>query len=65
VIDCFSRRVVGWAIADHMRTDLIIDASGWRSSREIHRRLAVRVPHRHPCDAVYGMAAANTLFCRG
>jgi putative transposase len=26
VIDCFSRRVVGWALADHMRTDLIIDA---------------------------------------
>jgi putative transposase len=26
VIDCFSRRVVGFAIADHMRTDLIIDA---------------------------------------
>jgi transposase InsO family protein len=28
VIDCFSRRVVGFAIADHMRTDLIIDALG-------------------------------------
>jgi putative transposase len=26
VIDCYSRRVVGWAIADHMRTDLIVDA---------------------------------------
>jgi putative transposase len=26
VIDCYSRRVVGWAIAEHMRTDLIIDA---------------------------------------
>jgi len=26
VIDCYSRRVVGWAIADHMRTDLITDA---------------------------------------
>jgi transposase InsO family protein len=26
VIDCFSRRLVGWAIADHMRTDLVIDA---------------------------------------
>jgi hypothetical protein len=26
VIDCFSRRVVGWAIAEHMRTDLITDA---------------------------------------
>jgi transposase InsO family protein len=26
VIDCFSRRLAGWAIADHMRTDLITDA---------------------------------------
>jgi len=26
VIDCFSRRLAGWAIAEHMRTDLIADA---------------------------------------
>jgi transposase InsO family protein len=26
VIDCCSRRVVGWAIADHMRTELVADA---------------------------------------
>ena len=26
VIDCFSRRLAGWALADHMRTDLITDA---------------------------------------
>lgn len=26
VIDCHSRKVVGWAIANHMRTELIIDA---------------------------------------
>jgi transposase InsO family protein len=26
VIDCFSRRLAGWAVAEHMRTDLIIDA---------------------------------------
>ena len=26
VIDCYSRKVVGFAVADHMRTDLIIDA---------------------------------------
>ena len=26
VIDCFSRRLAGWAIAEHMRTDLIVDA---------------------------------------
>ena len=26
VIDCCSRRVAGWAIAEHMRTDLVADA---------------------------------------
>jgi transposase InsO family protein len=26
VIDCFSRRVAGWSIADHMRTSLVSDA---------------------------------------
>lgn len=26
VIDCFSRRLAGWAIADHMRTPLVTDA---------------------------------------
>ena len=26
VIDCHSRRLAGWAIAEHMRTDLIVDA---------------------------------------
>ncbi len=31
VIDLASRRVVGWAIADHMRTELVEDALAWRS----------------------------------
>ncbi|MCX4486353.1 IS3 family transposase [Streptomyces anulatus] len=26
VLDCFSRKVVGWSIADYMRTDLVADA---------------------------------------
>ena len=26
MIDAFSRKVVGWAVADHMRTDLVLDA---------------------------------------
>jgi transposase InsO family protein len=34
VIDCFSRRLAGWAVAEHMRTDLITDAlSAARDSR--------------------------------
>ena len=26
VIDCYSRRLAGWAVAEHMRTDLVVDA---------------------------------------
>jgi putative transposase len=26
VIDCFSRRVVGWSMGDHMRSELVVDA---------------------------------------
>lgn len=26
VIDCHSRRLVGWSVADHMRTELVVDA---------------------------------------
>ena len=26
VIDCFSRRIVGWAIEDHLRSELVVDA---------------------------------------
>ena len=26
VLDTYSRRIVGWSIADHMRTDLVVDA---------------------------------------
>ncbi len=28
MIDCYSRRLVGWSIADHMRTSLVTDALG-------------------------------------
>jgi putative transposase len=26
VLDCFSRRVVGWAMANHLRAELVVDA---------------------------------------
>ena len=34
VIDGFSRRVVGWSIADHIRTELVVDALQTRLSME-------------------------------
>jgi putative transposase len=30
LIDVFSRMIVGWQLATHMRTDLVLDRSAWR-----------------------------------
>lgn len=38
IIDLFSRRVVGWAMADHMRTELVLEA------------LDAALGSRRPCD---------------
>jgi transposase InsO family protein len=43
VIDCFSRRLAGWAIAEHMRTDLVTDALG--AARDTRRSLAGTIFH--------------------
>lgn len=37
IIDLFSRRVVGWSMADHMRTELVLDA--------LRAALGSRTPH--------------------
>jgi putative transposase len=31
VIDCYSRRCVGWAMAEHMRAELVVEALERRS----------------------------------
>lgn len=31
VLDVFTRQVVGWSIADHIRSELVVDACRWRS----------------------------------
>jgi transposase InsO family protein len=36
-IDLFSRRVVGWSLSDHLRTELVVEA--------LHRALGQRQPH--------------------
>jgi transposase InsO family protein len=43
VLDCFSRRVVGYSIADHMRTELVADAL--RMARDVRGSLAGSVFH--------------------
>jgi putative transposase len=30
VLDAYSRMIVGWQLAGHMRTDLVLDALAWR-----------------------------------
>ncbi len=50
VIDAWSRRVVGWSIADHMRAELVVDAlqmAIWRrqpAKDQDHRPLQSRQP---------------------
>lgn len=42
VLDVWSRRVVGWSIADHLRTELVLDALPHRDRR------ALRTDHQRP-----------------
>ena len=42
VVDAFSRKVVGWAMADHLRTELVLDAVGMAITT---RRPAVGTVH--------------------
>ena len=44
VIDLASRRVVGWALADHMRTELVEDALRWPSPSAGHRGASSSIP---------------------
>ena len=47
VIDAFSRKVVGWQLASHMRTDLVLDALRMAlGQREPGADFAARGPHR-------------------
>ncbi|MFJ2444651.1 IS3 family transposase [Streptomyces sp. NPDC087658] len=43
VIDCFSRRLVGWSVADHIRTELVTDAL--RSAARTRGSLAGAIFH--------------------
>jgi putative transposase len=49
VIDAFSRRVVGWSMADHLRTELVLDALNMAVA---HRRPEGSVVHHsdHGCQ---------------
>ena len=53
VIDLFSRKVVGWAVADHMRTSLVTDA------------LTIALTHRQPLgEVVFHKRSRNAIHVR-
>jgi transposase InsO family protein len=54
VLDAFSRRVVGWAMADHLRTELVLDALT-RAIR--HRRPAAGLIHHSDRGCQYASLA--------
>ena len=53
VIDLFSRKVVGWAVADHMRTSLVTDA------------LTMALTHRAPVGDVVFHSDRGTQYTSG
>ena len=58
VLDCFSRRVVGYSIADHMRTELVADAL--RMARDVRGNLQGALFHSDH-GAQYTSKEFNTL----
>ena len=50
VMDCYSRRIVGWAMADHMRSELVVDALEMAVAR---RRPAGRPVHHSDQGSQY------------
>ena len=51
VQDLHSRRIVGWSMADHMRTELVTDAP-------------VALAHRHPDSGLIWHSDQGSQFCR-
>ncbi len=59
VLDVFSRRVVGWAMADHMRKELVLDAL----DMAIYRRKPLAVVHHSDQGSQY-TSIAFALRCK-
>jgi putative transposase len=50
VLDCFSRRVVGWAMADHLRAELVTAATGMALQRRCPRHGQLTHHSDHGCQ---------------
>ena len=59
VLDAYSRRIVGWAMADHLRTELVLDAL----DMAIFRRRPINVVHHSDQGCQYTSIAFG-LRCR-
>jgi putative transposase len=60
VMDCYSRRIVGWAMADHLRAELVIDALQMAVTR---RRPNVGLVHHSDMGSQY-TSLVFTRRCR-
>ncbi len=41
VLDAFSRRIVGWQLADHLRTDLPLDVTPLPAETQIQTQMVI------------------------
>jgi transposase InsO family protein len=60
VLDVFSRRIVGWAMATHLKTELVLD--------DLHMAVTQRRPGRDPSlgsGRSVHHARLRALLCRG
>jgi putative transposase len=60
VVDCFSRRVVGWALEDNMRAELVVDAL----EQALHRRRPQRGLVHHSDQGSQYVSLAFGRRCR-
>ena len=60
VVDCFSRRVVGWALEDHLRAELVVDAL----EQALHRRQPGRGLVHHSDQGSQYVSLAFGRRCR-
>ena len=62
VLDAFSRRVVGWSIADHIRSELVVDAiqiATWRRQPPPGRTIAHSDHRLSPANTPPGHSAGG------
>jgi putative transposase len=57
VLDVYSRRVVGWCMADHMRTELVLDALGMAVTRRDPDGTILHSDHGSQGNSLLGRSA--------